>query len=154
MTLTIEALELFARNPQIQSIVRGLLAARKIAAKTKSDVTAMLAPVFARFAFVDTDDGAPITDPERLYMADLESPEMKAWDNARADAIEAAGYKVPTREHCPILIAEQAARELEWTLLAEIGKLDPKLQEIPYAKREEALTLFINLVRKPPVARC
>jgi hypothetical protein len=152
-TLTAAMLEAFARDPAVRSVVRGLVAARKNAAKVRADVDALLAPVFATFSFTSEHDGTPIADPDKLYLAELETPQMRAWEAARADAIEVAGYKVPTREHCPALMAEHDARKLEWRLLELVGKLAPELADVPDEHRETVITLFCDLVSGRPKPR-
>lgn len=116
-TLTIAALKRWA--PKLRPLVVEMLAKRAFAEVERKRVDTYIAPVFARFRFVD-DEGAVITDPERLYHCD---------DEAMCAAYYAA-CDVAHREHgyrgeegtCPALVAEHNQLKAEWAVLESMER--------------------------------
>jgi hypothetical protein len=96
-----------------------MLAKRAFAEVERKRVDTYIAPVFAQFRFVD-DEGAVITDPERLYHCD---------DEAMCAAYYAA-CDVAHREHgylgeagtCPALVAEHNQLKAEWVVLESMER--------------------------------
>lgn len=116
-TLTIASLKRWA--PKLRPLVVETLAKRAFAEVERKRVDAYIAPVFAQFRFVD-DEGAVITDPERLYQCD---------DEAMCAAYYAA-CDVAHREHgyqgeagtCPALVAEHNQLKAEWAVLESMER--------------------------------
>ncbi len=116
-TLTIASLKRWA--PKLRPLVVEMLAKRAFAEVERKRVDTYIAPVFAQFRFVD-DEGAVITDPERLYHCD---------DEAMCAAYYAA-CDVAHREHgftgepgeCPALVAEHTQLKAEWAVLESMER--------------------------------
>lgn len=127
-----------------------LLAAH--ATEIRQEVDAYLAPVFSRFSFTvspefqrpGTPDNQRITDERYLYLADLTSPKVAAYYDARDQAHRAHGYHL-TPGQCPALMAENASIGAENDLL-EHGE---RYMGIPFREarsdlRDQALAIFMR----------
>lgn len=142
--LTIDHVRRYAKSAEARAAARALHKARQDAARLRLAIAALIAPVFARFEFY-ADTGERITDEKDLYkVADLDTPEMREWDEARDKAIHDAGYNVP-HGHCPALIAQGQVRKCEARLL-EIGARHFGIvdAEMYGELRERALALFME----------
>ena len=137
--LTIAGLKKWASK--MRPLVVEMLTKRAFAEVERKRVNAYIAPVFAQFRFVD-DEGAVITDPERLYHCD---------DEAMCAAYYAA-CDVAHREHgftgkpgeCPALVAEHTQLKAEWAVLESMEKfvgLDDGALSRTMEIRAEALRL-------------
>jgi hypothetical protein len=68
-----------------------------------------------------------ITEPKNTWL--MGDEDAAIFHRLRADAIEAAGYEVPTREFCPALIAESAERDAIATMI-ELATTMPGLEHM------------------------
>ncbi len=115
--LTIAGLKKWASK--VRPLIIEMLTKRAFAEVERKRVDAYIAPVFARFRFVD-DEGAVITDPDMLYRCD---------DEAMCAAYYAA-CDVAHREHgftgepgeCPALVAEHNQLKAEWAVLESMER--------------------------------
>jgi len=81
----------FVRDPEVQTIVSDLVAAREELPKVEARVAEIVGPVFARFEFWtkpyrSRPTSERITDEEKIYLvgpAEFKSPLMAAWWDAR-----------------------------------------------------------------------
>lgn len=105
LALTIAQLKRFNRSRKTALLRAAVFAARDEAKRVRTEVDALLAPVFAGFHFVD-DDGMKIETSDRLWLCD---DDTSAWDRTRHETLTAAGYDT-TGERCPALVAEENAR--------------------------------------------
>ena len=101
-TLDINDLKKFARANR--SIAETVLLAQAFAELERERVDAYVRPIFDSYTFV-SDAGHPITDPDHLYMTDLEGANYLAYNNAVLDANVANGW-TGDRDFCPALTAE------------------------------------------------
>ena len=116
-TLTLASLKRWA--PKLRPLVVEMLAKRAFAEVERKRVDAYIAPVFARFRFVD-DEGAVITNPKRLYHC--EDAAMCAAYYAACDiAHREHGFKGEPGE-CPALVAEHNQLKAEWAVLESMER--------------------------------
>lgn len=153
---TVGDLVCFVYDEDVRQIVRDLLAAREELPKVEARVAEILAPVFEKFEFWSRPcrskpTSERITDERKLYLVsseDFDGPQMKAWDQARHDALVAAGYDLPGFGYCPALIAKSRVTDLENALLDAASRiLHASFGDVPYDKRDAALNLLVDSVR-------
>jgi hypothetical protein len=90
---------------------------------TRARVNAYIKPIFESYTFVVDPKWSErfgqerITDIKDLYLADLESPEIKAFYADCAAEHKAQGYMDLEAGHCPALIAEHLQIQAEHVLL-------------------------------------
>jgi hypothetical protein len=106
LNLTIAQLKRFNRSRKTALLRAAAFVARADAKRVRSEVDALLSPIFAGFHFVD-DDGVKIETEGRLWLCD---DDTSAWDRTRHETLTAAGYDT-TGERCPALVAESNVRE-------------------------------------------
>ena len=137
--LTIAGLKKWASK--VRPLIIEMLTKRAFAEVERKRVDAYIAPVFARFRFVDN-EGAAITDPELLFTCDNEA--MCAAFYAACD--------IAHREHgftgevgkCPALVVSHETLKVEWAVLESMEKfvgLDDGALSRTMEIRAEALKL-------------
>ena len=107
----------------------------------KKRVAAYIAPVFARFSFVD-DIGAAITDPELLFCCDDEA--MCVAYYAACDVAHRERGFTGEAGRCPALITAHETLKAEWAVLASMEQfvgLDDGALSRTMEIRAEALKL-------------
>lgn len=121
--LTIANLKKVERDAKTLALRANLLLAREVAAQTRVQVDAYIAPVFAKFEFYADRSGERLTSPDRLYLvADLNAPEVKAFDAACSAAHREHGYDLPDG-YCPALVAEEEVRQSRKRVYLESGRV-------------------------------
>ncbi len=113
--LTIPGLKKWASK--VRPLIVDMLSKRAFAEVEKKRVTAYIAPVFARFSFID-DAGAAITDPELLFCCDDEA--MCAAYYAACDVAHSEHGFVGEAGKCRALIAAHETFKAEWVVLASM----------------------------------
>ena len=138
-TLTIAALKRWA--PKLRPLVVEMLAKRAFAEVERKRVDTYIAPVFARFSFVD-DKGAAIVNQKRLYRCE-DKTLCAAYYTACDTAHREHGFKGEDGE-CPALVAEYDQLTAEWAVLESMEKfvgLDDGALSRTMEIRAEALKL-------------
>lgn len=144
--VTLPKLKKFNRSAETARLRDAVTNARAEAKRIRSEVATLLAPVFARFTFVD-DEGNRITDEDKLYMSD---DDCSAWDRVRHETLTAAGYDTADGR-CPALVAESAAREAVIALLQHATEqLGLNFIEIWRCSRRELAEQAVDLLMNGP----
>ncbi len=115
--LTIPGLKKWASK--VRPLIVDMLSKRAFAEVEKKRVAAYIAPVFARFSFVD-DAGAAITDPELLYCCDDEA--MCAAYYTACDAAHREHGFMGEAGKCPALVAAHETLKVEWAVLESMER--------------------------------
>ena len=116
-TLNLQQAEPWSRDNQ--KTVGELLALRAFAEIERKRVDSYLRPIFDSFDFRDR-DGEKITNPRNLYLCEDEAL-CRAYYNLCDAENRKHGFTGP-QDHCPALIAEDAAMAAEQALLLSAGK--------------------------------
>jgi hypothetical protein len=122
--LTVDVLKKFAADPTTKSCVRACLLAELFAKTERERVDAYINPLFELFNFyVDSKwsdrvgpPGERITDIDKLYLTDLDSPEYKRFMEECDKEHRKHGF-TGKPGYCPALIAEHLHIETENLLL-------------------------------------
>lgn len=137
--LTIAGLKKWASK--VRPLIIEMLTKRAFAEVERKRVDAYIAPVLARFSFVD-DEGKAITDPELLYCCDDEA--MCAAFYAACDVAHSEHGFTGETGKCPALVAAHETLKVEWAVLASMEKfvgLDDGALSRTMEIRAEALKL-------------
>lgn len=120
----------------------------------KERVAAYIKPLFDLYNFrvkpewVDRLGREIITDPDDLYLSDLESPEYLDFSKQCDVEHRKHGFNGP-QGHCPALIAEDLQRQAEYALLLVGGELfGVNFTEVYGERRKKALDLLLGACLK------
>jgi hypothetical protein len=121
----------------------------------REQVDAYIKPIFDLFDFYPSEDmvahGVPrerITDPERLYMTDLEGADYKRFLKECDKEHRAHGFPGP-KGHCPALVAEDLQRKAEHALLLAGGELFGVDFTVTHGEtRQKAIDLLLGATLK------
>lgn len=149
--MTPTTLKLFVNSADFKKAWIDLQMCRDTAKRVRAIAEPYLDEIFKRYRFVvcsnfrKTEVEEVITSRERLYLADLESRDMKLFDRQCWEAHRANGFDIP-EGHCPICIADNSVIEAESRLIALAAKnLDPCFADVYGDKRERLLQLLTTL---------
>ena len=137
--LTIAGLKKWASK--VRPLIVEMLTKRAFAEVERKRVDTYIAPVFARFSFVD-DEGKAITDPKMLYCCD--DVEICAAFYAACDVAHRGHGFTGEAGKCPALVAAHETLKAEWAVLASMEKfvgLDDGALSRTMEIRAEALKL-------------
>lgn len=117
--LTLDTFKALAQD--IRPAVRTVLMARVFAEMERKRVNAYVHPIFERYTFpIDPKfkrlGETVVTKESDLYLAVLDSPEVKAYYAELDAAHRAHGFKGPDG-HCPALVAENLVMQAEAALI-------------------------------------
>lgn len=141
--LTVPGLKKWASK--VRPLIVDMLSKRAFAEVEKKRVAAYIAPVFARFSFVD-DIGAAITDPELLFCCDDEA--MCVAYYAACDVAHRERGFTGEAGRCPALITAHETLKAEWAVLASMEQfvgLDDGALSRTMEIRAEALKLAADV---------
>lgn len=113
-TLSITSIRRFARDHK--GLAHTVCTAQAFAELERERVDAYTRPIFDRYTFLCERTGKRITDPDRLYLTDLDGANYLDYLEAVYDAHAAHGWEGP-RDHCPALVAESLHTDAENCLL-------------------------------------
>ena len=121
MALSKDNLRRLARSPGFFEAAKTYFQAKAFAQIERERVDAYVRPIFDRYSFPVKKDwqkleGEFVTDPDSLYLADLDSPLMKQYEAEVAAAHRAHGWTGP-EEHCPACVAEHNQLKAERALI-------------------------------------
>ena len=104
---------------KVRPLIIEMLTKRAFAEVERKRVDAYIAPVFARFSFVD-DEGKAITDPEMLFCC--HDVEMCAAFYAACDIAHREHGFTGEAGKCPALVAAHETLKVEWAVLESMEK--------------------------------
>lgn len=130
--LTVESLKAFARDETTKSCVRAYLLAQTFAQAERERVDAYIKPLFELYNFYPDEKWREkgrmkmdrITDIDRLYLTDLESPQYKEFMAECAKEHRKHGWTGPA-DHCPALVADGIRVNAENLLIEHTSKSLP-----------------------------
>lgn len=121
--LTVESLKAFARDETTKSCVRAYLLAQTFAQAERERVDAYIKPLFELYNFYVSKDhrrsgdaDERITDVDRLWLTDLDSPQYLEFMAECAKEHRKHGWTGPA-DHCPALVADCVRIDAENLLL-------------------------------------
>ena len=147
---------------ELRPMVDAYLLARVHAEVLREKVDAICRQVLAeaplKVSAKNAERGMPelITEPNRAWLADLDSPEMQDYDAECDKRLRAAGLKPESMpaDHCPALVAERIKVEAEWLLLETawqaIGQSGDGWKGLYGDNRKKFLDLCVGLVVNSP----
>ena len=107
-----------SKNPKLVEAAAKVIATKAAYKAVKERVDAYVAPIFASmkdsFPLGKYAKG-PIESPKEIFLADLNSPEVKAYWDALQVAHKENGFNVP-EGYCPALCAEHEHLEAKWDI--------------------------------------
>jgi hypothetical protein len=148
--------EKFAASAEFAEAAKQYIHAKAFAQAERERVDAYVMPIFRQFTFKPDPlwadrqdrrriDPSDISSPDKLYLADLSSPEVVAFYAACAKAHREHGFNGP-EDACPALIAKGHMIEAENALLAlgcALIHVDPSTLSL--SKREAFIKLLCSL---------
>lgn len=129
--LTVESLKVFARDETTKSCVRAYLLAKTFAEVERERVDTYIKPLFELYNFCVSKEhrrsGDPderITDVDRLWLTDLDSPQYLEFMAECAKEHRKHGWTGPA-DHCPALVADCVRIDAENLLIEHTSKSLP-----------------------------
>ncbi len=147
--LTPASLKTFCRSPETLSRIALYRTTKKRAAEIKTKIDKMRNEVLLQYVIIDVWTKERITNHEITYKADLDSPEMKAYEKACEDELPNIGFPGVPEGYCPALIAGHAAIRAELDLVAYALKalgFPPEDRIQPHLREK-----FLELILNPPM---